>query len=55
MEIRVRVSLGVPFGSVVELADTPALGAGPFGGVGSSPTRPTKLRVYRIKAITADC
>ena len=34
----------VPFleyGSVVELVDTPALGAGPFGGVGSSPTRPT--------------
>lgn len=28
-------------GSVVELVDTPALGAGPFGGEGSSPSRPT--------------
>ena len=39
----------VPFleyGSVVELVDTPALGAGPFGGVGSSPTRPTKKPNY---------
>ena len=28
------------------MVDTPALGAGPFGGVGSSPTRPTFFRVH---------